>query len=217
MRHTDMCPGLLADIMADKEITIICVAYKRYKSIHVLVNSFLCQTLENWKLLVIHDGPDGKMERIMGRYVEENDNIEFMCTDTRYNDYGHTLRDIGIQKADTEFLLLTNDDNYYAPVFLEYMFKSIRENNLDFILCDMIHSHNNPGVYIQPPYELFKSFPKINYIDVGNFIIRTSIAKDVGFKDRSHGADGVFVEEIRKRYGNNIRIGKINSVLFVHN
>jgi glycosyltransferase involved in cell wall biosynthesis len=203
--------------MTKKEITIICVAYKRYKTIHVLINSILCQTLDNWKLLVIHDGPDEKMKSILERYADENENIEFMFTETRYNDYGHTLRDMGIQMADTEFLMLTNDDNYYMPVFLEYMFNSIRANNLDFVLCDMIHSHNNPGVYIQQPYNLFKSFPKLNYIDIGNFIVKTSIAKDVGFKDRSFGADGIFVEQIRMRYGERLRIGKVTNILFVHN
>ena len=43
---------------AERELTVICVAYKRYCTIHTLIRSFLCQTLDNWKLLVIHDGPD---------------------------------------------------------------------------------------------------------------------------------------------------------------
>ena len=203
--------------MSKKEITIICVAYKRYKNIHVLINSFLCQTLDNWKLLIIHDGPDSVMQEILKKYADENDNIDYMFTDVRYNDYGHTLRDMGIQKSDTEYLMLTNDDNYYVPVFLEYMFKSIHANKLDFALCNMIHSHNNPGVYFQQPYELFKSFPKKNYIDVGNFIVRTSIAKEVGFNDRSFDADGTFVDEIMHRYTGKIRIGKLDNVLYVHN
>lgn len=203
--------------MIAKEITIVCVAYKRHRNIHVLINSILCQTLENWKLLIIHDGPDPEMHDILDKYSEDHDEIEYIFTDTRYNDYGHTLRDMGIQKADTEFLLLTNDDNYYAPVFLQYMFKLIRTNNLDFVLCNMIHSHKNPGVYTQPPYTLFESFPEIKYIDMGNFIVKTEMAKAVGFRDKSFGGDGTFVEDIKQRYHGRIRMGKLDNVLFMHN
>lgn len=203
--------------MTEKEITIVCVAYKRYREIHILINSIICQTLDNWKLTIIHDGPDDKMNKILGHYKRENNNIDYMFTDKRYNDYGHSLRDIGIRKANTEFLLLTNDDNYYMPVFLEYMFQSIRANELDLILCDMIHSHNNPGIYMQQPYELFKAFPKKHYTDIGNFIVKTKIAQDVGFRSREFDADGVFIDDIMTRYSNKIRVGKINNVLFVHN
>ena len=45
-----------------KEITVICVAYKRYKNIPVLIHSFFAQTLQNFRLIVIHDGYDADME-----------------------------------------------------------------------------------------------------------------------------------------------------------
>ncbi|HEX2878585.1 MAG TPA: glycosyltransferase family A protein, partial [Polyangiaceae bacterium] len=86
-----------------KELTVVCVSYKRYREIHVLINSLLSQTLQNWKLLIIHDGPDAQMEAEVKPYLERYpDLIRFQCTETRYNDYGHTLRKMGIEAADTE-------------------------------------------------------------------------------------------------------------------
>jgi glycosyltransferase involved in cell wall biosynthesis len=226
---------------AAKELTVVCVSYKRYREIHVLINSLLSQTLQNWKLLIIHDGPDAQMEAEVKPYLERYpDLIRFQCTETRYNDYGHTLRKMGIEAADTEFVLLTNDDNYYARKFLQYMFDAIREQNLDMVLCNMIHSHKNPGAYKQLDYNVFDSYPSIFYIDVGNFILRTSHAKAVGFNDTSFNADGVFVEDVLKAHNveslipslrhnlrflfrkndpakKTLRIGKVDRVLFVHN
>lgn len=224
-----------------KELTVVCVSYQRYREIHVLINSLLSQTLQNWKLLIIHDGPDAQMEAELKPYLERYpDLIRFQCTETRYNDYGHTLRKMGIELCDTEFVLLTNDDNYYARKFLQYMFEAIRQQNLDMVLCNMIHSHKNPGKYRQDDYHLFDSFPQMNYVDVGNFIIRTDRARAVGFTDTSYAADGVFVERVMEQHnvislipgwsGNwryrfrrkdpakqTLRVGKVSRVLFVHN
>ncbi len=131
-----------------KEITVICVSYKRYKNIPVLIHSFLAQSLQNFKLLILHDGYDAEMECILQDFKNKSpDIIDYRFSDVRFNDYGHSLRDMGIEMVDTEYVLITNDDNYYCPKFLEYMFMPIHADPAppDIVLCDMIHSHNNPG------------------------------------------------------------------------
>ena len=109
--------------MPDKQVTIVIVAYQRYDNLPIIIHSFLCQTLQNFKLLVIHDGPDARMQALLqgfkSRYA---DVLDFLITPVRYNDFGHSLREIGIGLVDTPYLLLTNDDNYYAPPFLQFMF-----------------------------------------------------------------------------------------------
>ena len=225
----------------EKDLTIICASYRRYREIHVLVNSLLCQTSDNWKLLVIHDGYDETMEGALRPYCQQHPRIEFVFAEKRYNDYGHSLREIGLARAQTEFVMFTNDDNYYAPKFLEYMFEAIKHHNLDLVLCNMIHSHRNPGRYRRDDYHLFDSYPRMRYIDIGNFIVRRSIAQEVKFSDKSFSADGVFIERIMSSYNvvnlipgwrwklsllrqqrwapnrKTIRIGKVDRVLFVHN
>jgi hypothetical protein len=219
----------------NQEVTIICVAYRRYREIHVLINSILCQTVNNWKLLIIHDGHDGKMEREVGHYTKKYETIEYLETDRRFNDYGHSLREIGIRMVETPYLMMTNDDNYYAPKYLEYMFHAIKEKNLDFVLCNMVSSHDfllaeKPpfpiymnlfqtvdGSYKQSPYNVINSIPKKHCIDIGNFIIKSEIAKSVGFREKGFCADGTFVEDVMSLYEGKIRVGKVDKVLFVHN
>ncbi len=222
------------------ELTIICASYKRYNTIHVLINSLLCQTLRNWKLVVIHDGPDEQMASLVRQYQKDHPNIEFMHTEERFNDFGHSLREIGLRMAQTEFVMFTNDDNYYAPKFVAYMFEAIRRDRLDLVLCNMIHSHRNPGPFTRDDYLPFDSYPMMKFVDIGNFIVRRRIAQEVGFEDRSFAADGVFIDKIMSHYdvvnlipgwrwklallrrkrrgpGETIRVGKVNRVLFVHN
>jgi len=200
-----------------KQITIICVSYKRYRNLPVLVHSFLAQTLQNFKLLVIHDGHDARMAEILTEFkAKYPDEIDYLFTDRRYNDYGHSLRELGIQRLDTEYVLITNDDNYYCPVFLESMFRALREYQADIVLCDMIHSHNRPGGRPQGPYRYFETFPKRQSADIGCFITKSALAKQAGFRDKTSDGDATYLEDIMRIAGTP-RIAKVSHALFVHN
>jgi GT2 family glycosyltransferase len=118
--------------------------------------------------------------------------------------------------ASAKYILITNDDNYYCPVFLEQMLKSMQEADADIAMCDMIHSHNNPGQRPQPPYKLFETKPLRGSVDIGCFIARTDLAKKVGFRDKSHDGDATYFEDI-VHAAKIPKIVKVDRVLFVHN
>ena len=107
--------------MPDPQVTVVVVAYRRYDQLPVLIHSFLCQTLQNFKLQILHDGPDERMAALLEDYRQRfPDRIDYAFSPVRHNDYGHSLREWGIARAETPYILLTNDDNYYAPRFLEF-------------------------------------------------------------------------------------------------
>jgi hypothetical protein len=199
------------------ELTIVCVAYKRYESIPVLIHSLLVQTVKNFKLLILHDAYDEQMDVLLSQYKAQYPAIlDYAFTEVRHNDYGHSLREIGIRLTNTPYLLLTNDDNYYCPIFVEKMMQALQTHQADIVLCDMIHSHNNPGGHQQPPYSLLKTAPQPGSVDIGCFIVRTNLAKQVGFRDKGHDGDATFFADIL-RQNPQIRVAKVNQVLFVHN
>jgi len=197
-------------------LSIVCVSYKRYKEIHVLINSILSQTCGAWELIVIHDGPDENMRHLAETYVRSDARIRYFETKDRFNDFGHSLRDWGMTLANGDYLLITNDDNYYAPTFVEYMLRAACQDELDFVLCDMVHNHRFPGRYRSLPYEVFVSVPRKHFIDIGNFIVKSSIAQKTGFKGRDFDADGDFVDAII-RQNPRLRLGKVHKILYVHN
>jgi len=219
--HRVTAPSAVAQALSPtKELTVICVAYKRYRNLPVLIHSFLAQTLQNFRLIVIHDGPDDQMAALLAPYRDQHPGVfDFCFSARRHNDYGHSLRDMGIQLADTEYLLITNDDNYYAPRFLEFMFMPVHQQPDDppeIVFCDMIHSHLNPGVRQQLPYNPFETRPERNHIDMGCFIAKTTLAKQVGFRDKGFAGDATYFEDLVAAAASP-RIVKIPMTLFVHN
>ncbi|MEK9728298.1 MAG: glycosyltransferase family A protein, partial [Candidatus Margulisiibacteriota bacterium] len=97
-------------------ITIVVVAYQRYLSLPIIIHSFLTQNEPNWKMVILHDGPDKKHQSIAQPYLDQYPNIEYYQSPKRFNDWGHSLRQWAIEDLiDTPWMLLTNDDNYYVP------------------------------------------------------------------------------------------------------
>lgn len=207
-----------------KKLHVIAVAFQKHGQLKVFVQSWINQSEKNWILTVIHDGNDEQFMEIMRSYKQTNpDKINYYCTEKRFNDYGHSLREIGLKDACGDYVLLTNADNYYVPKSLEFIndeLNIIRPTDPDVVLFNMVHSHNHPGSTKLPAYSYFDTSFKINHLDMGAAIVKTNLAKKVGFSDKSYAADAVYFESIDQSMrlkGEKLSIVKIPRVLLVHN
>lgn len=187
-----------------KKVTIICSAYNRPAQTALICYCFLAQTHTNWELHIIHDGANDEIIDAIKHITDTR--IFYHETKIRHNDFGHSQREQGLKYCHGDYMMWTNEDNYYAPVFLEKMLAAAAITEADFIYCDMIHSHQN--------YRLFQTSPRLGMIDMGAFIVKESIAKQLGFTDRDYCADGHFVD---KAVALGIKTVKAEGVLFVHN
>jgi GT2 family glycosyltransferase len=198
-------------------IEVVCVTYRHGPKLETFLNAMLSQTSQNFRLTVVHDGPDAEFEEVATRYEARHPGLmRFLTTGERYNDYGHTLRDIGIGMAEHEWLLLTNGDNYYCPIFVETMLDTAAQTQADMVLCDMLHSHHNPGGRWQAKYRYFDTAPQRDSIDIGCFIVKTHIAKRVGFRDKTHDGDATYFEDLVAT-GEVRNVQKVAQALLVHN
>jgi hypothetical protein len=191
---------------------VICTAYKKPIALRLLIDSLLLQTDKDWNLYIIYDGPlPPSIKKVMDFFTPDK-RIWLFNSPKRLGDWGHpnrkTMLNI-IQGFEDDFVLITNHDNYYCPVFVEYMLKAAKQD-IAIVYCNTVHSHNN--------YDTQRSALKLNSIDMGAFIVRYSIAKKVGFNNTSFGADGLYAEECYKyAVDNGYGTVHINKSLFIHN
>jgi hypothetical protein len=126
--------------------------------------------------------------------------------------YGHPNRKYMLETIPYEegdFVLITNDDNYYVPQFVEQMLSACLPDT-GFVLCDCLHSYDH--------YDYFSAETAECKIDMGEFIVRLDIAKEVGFTHDHHSADGAYaVECVLKCLERKLGIRKIARALFIHN
>jgi|GEM_PF-1140424 len=199
-------------------LTIYVVAYRRYAQIACLVHSLQAQTMPEFHLVILHDGPDVQMLGLLSKLCRETTlSFEFRFSRSRHNDYGHSLRELAIRYCQSDYIMLTNDDNYYVPTFVELMLTAALRHDLDLVLCDMVHSHDHPGGRPVGSYAAFPTHPSPGNVDIGCFITRTARAKQVGFRDKAAEGDGTFVADLIALGPAAMRWSKVEKILFVHN
>lgn len=195
--------GVAAYINGDK---------RRQAALKSLVASFQAQTYARWKLMIYHDGP---LERGLeiGKIIDLSDHrINWVETAERRQKFGHPWRQKAIDAlcSTCHWLLLTNDDNWYAPVFLEWLL-AVATNKPKpgcvFAYCDCVHSH-----------KLWKNMitqPRYKHLDLGGFLVHSGIAKRVPFDKFEFNGDGDWINRLVKEAGQ--RVVKVSATLYVHN
>ena len=197
--------------MSNPILHVIVTVFKRNIQLRQLIDSFLLQTCADWQLHIIHDGPvTPEIIAVLTLYSDPR--IIFTETPQVNGIWGHPNRKFmldNIQSTATDFILITNDDNQYTPVFVEYFLKECN-GAIGFVYCDTIHSYMK--------YDILKTQVKENHIDMGSFIVRADIAKKTGFKHLHISADGKYAEEcVANCKRANLKIAYIPKCLFVHN
>lgn len=189
-------------------VEFIIPTYDRIYPLHAMLSSLMAQTDEDWSANIVVDGPEhDTIEEVVARY--NTPRIYCTYTDKRYNDWGHTPREQGKQASTADYIIMTGDDNYYMPVFVEELRKAANETHADFIYWDMIHSYEPYN------YGLLTCQPKYGHIDMGAYATKNALAKAIKLTS-NHSADGEFVETIMVHH-RAAALHKINKVLFVHN
>ena len=185
-------------------LDIIVVTYDQNHELKCFIESILAQTEENWRMLVIHDGPSVQFGKIMEAYLDDP-RIDYMLTDKRYNDWGHSLRKIGVERlGDSEYTLVTNCDDMFSPVYI----KEMCCGDEDLVFCNCSHHHWR--------YQARECQLKRKAIDISCCVIKTEIVKAVGWNHFEYAADWFFLSEIMTKYPN-LTIRKAPKVLLLKN
>ncbi len=210
-----------------QDVLFIAPIYQYYP---ILLHALISQQCKSWRLLLIHDGPPPEWLRDHVKHtsmrsgtaaegahpVVADSRIDFRWSDTRANEFGHNLREWGInivkseeQYKDIGYIVHTNADNYYAPGLVGTVLKRMIPNDsIMAVYFDCIHNYHK--------WLLLKSKLKFCKIDLGCVVYRASVAIKAGFPWRNHGGDWALIEHVIEKHGkDNIR--KIPGVFLVHN
>ena len=192
----------------ESTITIV-VSYRGYNEIRCIIYSFLCQKLSNWEMIIGHDGPDllfAEMASEFGQYK----NIRWFSTDERKNVWGYNVRNKALEMVTSEWVVNTNDDNYYVPIFTQELANGA--NDVELIYYDCIHNHEIPFSSNGSSYGMLTPKLQQDHIDLGQYAIKTSLLKQYRFNEDNPAADGELISKVKER-----KSKYINKCLFVHN
>ena len=190
------------------KIEFVIPTYNRPHQLMGVISSIFSQTSPNWKIHVVADGVYDGYQKVKDYYYGD-ERIRFTELNGPHKDWGHTPRNYGLEHSTEEWVVMTGDDNYYMPVFVEE-FLNVVDKDTHFVFCNMVHNWTNKQ------YLVINSIPKLGGIDIGNFMSRSDLAKKIKLDVAIEQSDGLFVEEYLRKY-NQGTIKKINKPLYVHN
>ena len=178
----------------------------RINTCFACVYSILAQTYDNYEIYIHHDGPLND-PWLADKFRELSNKIFFIETTERKGSWGFYDRwNISQIKPHADWIVYTNDDNYYVPKFLEIMiFTALTRPDSKMVYCDMVH--NGYG------YGFLSTFPAICRIDLGAYMSHNDIVKETHWTEYGNTADGWYAEQL------SLKTSPIKApgILFVHN
>jgi hypothetical protein len=164
-----------------------------------------------YEVLIYHDGP---------RSRPTPQDIPVKETPQRYNDWGHSLRDLGIREAKGEYLIHFNPDNVLYPFALQEIHKellrqrphieNVEHNNEIVIFPIVMRGMQTNGNFVwreigneENAWMIFTGFPTLKYnIDCMQLVMkRETWLREGGWKDKSEESDGNMYPYFVTQYG----------------
>ena len=217
----------------NQKVTFICPIYNTFPEI---VSSVIKQTHPYWELLLIHDGPNSTNLRKVVEAINDI-RIQFIETEERKGLWGHPLRkwaldNIDTLAPDTDYIVVTNDDNHHVPHYCEYLLKGFNTPSVVASYCSQfvlsyeswqkttIIENNQRDckriLWEVYKYGIFDTRLKLGYIDSGCAMIKKNVAVESGWGDMHHSSDWTYFKRIIDRYGEH-SWKLIRGCLFIHN
>lgn len=181
-------------------------------ALRCLVASFQAQTWQNWKMLIVHDGPvvGAENDAVLNAFEVTDKRVVVVRTPERLQQFGHPHRQLAIDSLTKEcdWITLTNQDNYYVPVFVEWLlFAGTATPGCGLVHCDMVHSHKN--------WKPLVTEPRYKHLDLGGFMVKSSVAAQVPFDNFAFNGDGDWINRLVSKVRNHVQ--HVPATLFVHN
>jgi len=185
------------------KLAVVAATNRRERYLKRLMDEVRAQSMPNWVLYVVHDGPNPRTRRLVEGAAARDPRIRYHELDHHVGNWGHTprreaLRSILTEEPDTDYVWFWDDDDAYAPDSLENVQAALIDAALPDVL--LVPFDMDPGVTPaedKPIEEL-----QLGQVMGGNLVLRPQLAaemydrilKDIG---RRRGADYALFDTIR--------------------
>lgn len=121
---------MIMQSIVKKKVTIIIPAYNVEKYIEECLYSVCSQTYSNLQIIVVDDG---STDMTLGKIKRFSDDDKRIIVIHKKNGGVSSARNIALQKADGEYIVFLDADDYLTPEAIEIMVKNIEKKGADWV------------------------------------------------------------------------------------
>jgi glycosyltransferase involved in cell wall biosynthesis len=157
-------------------IGVVTPSYLRMKFLRRFLRLMPLQTFRDWRLVVVHDGPNPEAKALVERATARDPRIAYAHTEGRSNNYGVTPRLEGlrymIREVGADYCVLWDDDNYFSLGALKWIAGRIEAAGQPDLLLVPIRYEKGGAPPKDVPVE------KLDYgqVDTGCIVIKPQLA-----------------------------------------
>ena len=164
--------------------SVILPTYNRSFCITKAINSLLCQTYQNFELIIVDDGSSDDTENLIkSSYAKEISNKKIVYKKLPYNQGVCRARNEGQKLAKGKWIAYLDSDNEMCYDFLDTFMNAIIVNNNSKVFYAQIRRQSDGGI-IGREFD-FDELCRENYIDMGVFVHHRSIIDRCGNFDEN--------------------------------
>ena len=100
-----------------KKLSIVMPVFNCTEYVRVMIDSILANDFQDWELLAVDDGSEQDTLDLLAGYAERDSRIKFIQRD-REPKGAQTCRNIGFERAEGEYIIFFDSDDYISPTCL---------------------------------------------------------------------------------------------------
>ena len=128
------------------QVSVIIAIYKAENYIHKCLDSFLCQTLKDFELILVDDGSPDKSGEICDEYAKKDSRIKVFH---KRNEGVALTREFGISKATGEYTIHADPDDWVEKDMLQSLYEKAKEDDADMVFCDYFLNVDGKETYMK--------------------------------------------------------------------
>lgn len=195
-----------------KKISVIVVVYQSEKVLHRCIDSIINQTFGAFELILIDDGSSDLSGSICDEYSNKDDRI---LVYHRNHEGVSSSRQFGIEKANGEYTIFCDSDDWMDDNMLEILYHNAKLANADLVMCDAMMEFKDYSVlrkqhfYDLSPEFILKNLGYPVLPTVWNKLIRLDcykrynlfFPKEMGYAEDLYLLINLFSHPIKVAYG----------------
>ena len=160
----------------EKKVSVIVTTYNHEKYIEECLDSIYKQTYSNIDLLIINDGSTDNSDSIIRDCLVKSpfENSDYISQE---NKGACVARNIGLDWAEGDFVLIVDSDNTLPSNYIEKAVHLLNSTNKDIAYYSLKNLQSKEVINEVPDFSM-ELFSMVNFIDTCSLIRRTAIGNN---------------------------------------
>ena len=174
------------DKLSNKLVSIIIPTYNRGNIIQETINSILNQTYQNFQVFIIDDGSTDNTKKIIHSFRDQR--IEYIFQN--HSGLPATGRNIGLKKANGDYVAFLDSDDLWFPRKLELQIKLFEKNPEILLIATngvlFPRKYNNKVLSLKKNTKVsFKQLLEKNIIINSSVLLKKEVIENIGLLDEN--------------------------------